>query len=78
MRLISGLALNALESQPTAEPTKIEDVERVLRFLEDAAWQQVPAVGEGKEVRAETEAGQYASKLTLQGRLVHASVVAAE
>jgi hypothetical protein len=77
MRLISGLALNALESQPTAEPAKVEDVERLLRFLENAAWQQVPAVGEGKEVRAETETGQYASKLTLQGRLVHASIVAA-
>ena len=75
---MSGFALDALETEPTEHTADVAAVEGMLRLLESTAWQQVPTVGEGEEARAEAGTGQYASKLTLHGRLVHASVVAAE
>ena len=74
-RLVSGFALDALEAKPTEHTADVAEVEGLLLLLERAAWQQVPSVGEGEELRAEIEVGHYASKLTFQGRLVHANVV---
>jgi hypothetical protein len=76
-RLMAGVALNALECQPTTETVKAGDVERLIYSLQNSAWQRVPAIGEGEEARIETETGQYGSKLTLGGRLIHASILAA-
>jgi hypothetical protein len=73
-RLLSGFTLDALESAPCEQHASVDDVQQLLDLARAASWQQVQAVGEGEEHRADF--GQdHASVLSLKGLLIHASVV---
>jgi len=75
-RLLSGLVLDALEGTPQEHPGSAT-VEQVLASLHDAPWKQTQPAGVGEEYRAETGADRHASALTLDGTVVHASLVTA-
>ncbi len=75
-RLISGCILDALEVESQQDEADAADVERLVDSAEEANWQQVQAVGEGEEYRAEF-AEDHASALSFEDNLVHASVLAA-
>jgi hypothetical protein len=76
-RLLSGLILDALESDPSDRPAERASVEAQLQGLRDAAWQPAEAVGAGDEFRAELDGRRQASALCLNGAVVHGSLVAA-
>jgi hypothetical protein len=76
-RLLSGLVMDALEAPATQERAQGADVEAVLAVLNETAWQQVPPVGCGEEFRAEASGDRQASALTVQGSVIHASLVTA-
>jgi hypothetical protein len=75
-RLLSGCVLEALAAEREAGNVDVGDVERLLNSASHASWQQVPAVGEGDEFRAEFDA-DHASVLSLENTIVHGSVLAA-
>lgn len=74
-RLLSGFAMDSLEAEKSAEPVRAADVESLLSSLQNANWQQTPAVGEGEEYRADAEPDAHASALLLGGALVHGSAM---
>jgi hypothetical protein len=76
-RLLSGLVLDALEAEQDAPQTEVADVERLLEAAGSASWQRAEPAGEGEEHRAEFGQAAYASVLSLDGSLVHGSVLAA-
>jgi hypothetical protein len=74
-RLLSGLVLDALvEGQAKSSPDPGQ-VAQLLHEVRNAAWTQTEAVGEGQEYRAEFD-GKVGSVLSLEGALVHGSLVA--
>ena len=75
-RLVSGVALDALEEK-TDTPANPADVTAALNELRASAWQSVPAAGAGEEHRAESAGKWHGSMLTLDGTLVHGSLVTA-
>jgi hypothetical protein len=75
-KLLAGYALDALASGAEAgqpDPSVLCDF---VASVAAAPWQPVQPVGEGEAYRAETNTRAYAAKLTFQGCLVHASVLA--
>jgi hypothetical protein len=66
-RVLTGLAMDALEATPAAADP---DVSAVLDAFRSAAWQPVPAAGVGEEYRT-----AHGSALAQGGRLVHGSMV---
>jgi hypothetical protein len=72
--LLSGLLLDGLTGGSGGPAPDPAEVRRVLDDALRADWTPTPAVGEGQEHRAEF-GGRVASALTLQGALVHFSVV---
>jgi hypothetical protein len=76
-RLLSGFVLDALEAEETPRQAEVADVDRLLQGFGRASWQQAEAVGEGAEHRTEFGQAAHASVLSLDGSLVHGSVVAA-
>lgn len=74
-RLVSGVALDALEEKE-ATPVTATEVTAALDVLRAAPWQAVPPAGAGEEHRAEAAGKWHGSVLTLGGELVHGSVVA--
>ena len=77
-RLLTGFVLDALEVPEDDEELGEPDVEKFVATLNDAPWKQVNPVGEGEEHRAEMETGDHAFRLSLDGSLIHASVLAGE
>ena len=75
-RLLSGFVLDLLDAKTAEGQAEVSDVEEFVEALGDAPWEEVQAVGEGEESRAEAGDGVQASALSLGGSLVHASVVA--
>ena len=75
-RLLTGFVLDALAAQEDIKPVEVAEVRKLLAVLDDTSWESVDAVGEGDECRLETDVGDHASTLCLDGSLVHASVVA--
>jgi hypothetical protein len=73
-RVVSGMALDALEEKGTGTVTA-DEVRAALASLKTEPWQPVQAAGAGEEQRSET-AGWHGSVLTLNGALVHGSLVA--
>lgn len=68
-----GMALD-VRPKPTDEGrVTAEDVERFLDMIRVAAWNSVPTIGDGQEMRAETALGISTSALVLGDDLVHAS-----
>ena len=75
-RLLSGVVLDALESEETEKQAEAGDVEQMMRSLNGLPWEPVDSVGEGEELRASSEKCDHASALVLDGVLVHGSVLA--
>ena len=75
-RLLSGCLLDALEAKGQEAHAKVADVERLVAGMNDRPWKPVETVGEGEECRAESEAAEHASALSLGGVLIHGSLVA--
>jgi hypothetical protein len=73
-RIISGVALDAMEEQGTATASA-DDVTAALAGLKSEPWKVVPAAGAGEEQRSDS-AQWHGSVLTLNGGLVHGSLVA--
>jgi hypothetical protein len=73
-RILSGCIVAALEDESKTEQLEAEAVEKVLAESQTATWTEAPAVGEGKEFRAEFN-GSVASALRLDEATVHLSVV---
>jgi len=74
-RLLSGFVMDALEEGRTAQPPAPAEVDGLLKRLEAAAWQESPAVGEGREFRTDTAPDIYASALMFATSLLHGSAV---
>jgi hypothetical protein len=73
-RVISGMAMDAMEEQ-TAAPVSTDEVSAALASLSGEPWKSVPAAGAGEEQRSES-AKWHGSVLTLNGNIVHGSLVA--
>jgi len=64
------------EGQVTQSPAPAE-VHALLKRLEAAAWQESPAVGEGREFRTDAGPKTHASTLTFATCMLHGSAVVA-
>jgi hypothetical protein len=76
-RLLSGNIVDALEAGPAGRLAQVADVERLLALLENATWEQYTPIGDGEEYRAECDQGIFASLLSLNGTIIHASAAVA-
>jgi hypothetical protein len=74
-RFISGMALDAMEEKESAA-VSADEVNAALASFQSEPWQQVAAAGAGEEHRSDT-AKWHASLLSLDGTLVHGSLVSA-
>jgi hypothetical protein len=74
-RLLSGVVLDALETQKDEKQAEATDVEQLLRGLGGLPWQPADPIGEGEELRASSEKGDHASALVFDRVLVHGSMV---
>jgi hypothetical protein len=76
-RLLSGFVMDALEEgRATPSPAPAE-VDALVKKLEAAAWQESPAVGEGREFRTDAGPKTHASALTFATCMLHGSAVVA-
>jgi hypothetical protein len=75
-RLLTGFVMDALEPGVVSDRPEQRDVSDKLTALRDAPWRQTPAAGGGEEYRAEWEPEQHASALTLEGTVLHGSLIA--
>ena len=75
-RLLTGTIMDALEPGADAEVPPAEEVRKILTALQDAPWQQGPAIGAGEEFRAKFADDRQATALVLDGTVVHGSMVA--
>ncbi len=74
-RLLSGFVMDALEAKPGKALASPSDIDHYLQKLGGAPWQESPAVGEGREFRAEAGPRTHASALMFQTCLLHGSAV---
>jgi hypothetical protein len=63
-RLLSGFVMDALEEGQVTQSPAPAEVDALLKRLEAAAWQESPAVGEGREFRTDAGPKTHASALT--------------
>jgi hypothetical protein len=73
-RIVSGVVLDAMEEKQAATVSDAE-VTAALENLKSEPWQPVTAAGAGEEHRSASEKW-HGSVLTLNGNLVHGSLVA--
>lgn len=76
-RLLTGSIMDAAEVARTGDELNLMDVERAVAELKRFDWNPVETLGEGQEYRAETQRGDFASALVLDGTLIHGSVILA-
>ena len=76
-RLLTGVALDALEADSSAPAADPADVEQLLSRLRDSAWEPTTPVGVGQEFRLDADSETHASALVFQDSLLHGSVVVA-
>jgi hypothetical protein len=76
-RLLSGVVMDALETNPSDQVVQPADVEELLAQLRAAHWEQTPAIGEGQEFRSDTDPRTHASALVFDESVLHGSVVVA-
>lgn len=74
-RLLSGVVMDALEAGGPGRSAEVADVEGLLAGLRAAAWEEAPAVGEGREFRSDTVPRAHASSLVVGTSVLHGSVV---
>lgn len=72
-----ALPLDPLVAEPSAEHLESKNVEDFVSQLRNAPRKTSTPVGEGEEVRADTDDGVYASALYLADDLVHGSAAVA-
>jgi hypothetical protein len=73
-RILSGCVIAALEDETSASQIEPDAVTKVLTESHAATWSEAPAIGEGKEYRAEFN-GSMASALILNEAVVHLNLV---
>ena len=76
-RILSGIFFDALEAGGSGEVSTTKEVELFLGMVPNLRWEHTAAIGEGDDFRAESDKGDQASLLVLEGVIVHCSVVAA-
>ena len=76
-RLLSGFVMDALEEGQVTQSPAPAEVDALLKRLEAAAWQESPAVGEGREFRTDAGPKTHASALTFATCMLHGSAVVA-
>ena len=74
-RLLSGFIMDALEAGQAEKTAGAADVDALLSRLRKAPWQESPAVGEGREFRADAEPETHASALLFADSVLHGSAV---
>jgi hypothetical protein len=74
-RLLSGFVMDALEARQVENTAGPAEVDTLLERIEKAHWQESPAVGEGREFRADFEPETHASALTFSASVLHGSAV---
>jgi hypothetical protein len=74
-RMLSGVVLDALESEPSDSQANVNEVQEAVAALRTLPWEQVEPVGQGEEYRGEGE-GLVASSLVYQDVPVHVAAVA--
>jgi hypothetical protein len=73
-RVLRGVVLDALEEK-SAAPVSADEVTAAVESLRTEAWKPVVAAGAGEEQRSESPKW-HGSVLTLNGNLVHGSLIA--
>ena len=74
-RLLTGLVMDAVEEAAAQQSPNVKDALDAFRC---GPWAAVPAAGAGEEYRSDLAGGAWhASALSLDGRLLHGSLVAA-
>jgi hypothetical protein len=76
-RLLSGVAMDAIEAGKTGVRAAPGEVEVLIGRLRNAEWKRAPAVGEGEEYRSDPAQQLHASALFFDGTVVHGSAVVA-
>jgi hypothetical protein len=76
-RLLSGFVMDALEERRDKQTPAPAEVNALVQRLEAAAWQESPAVGEGREFRTDAGPKTHASALTYATSMLHGSAVVA-
>jgi len=76
-RLLTGVVMDALEANASDQAAQPADVQGLLARLRDSAWEQAPAVGEGREFRSDADSRTHASALVFGNSVLHGSVVVA-
>ncbi len=76
-RLLSGFVMDALEEGRATQSPAPGEVDALLKRLAAAAWQESPAVGEGREFRTDAGPKTHASALTFATCMLHGSAVVA-
>jgi hypothetical protein len=76
-RLLTGVVMDALEANPSAQAAQPTDVEELLARLRLTAWNQAPAVGLGQEFRSDADPQTHASALVFGESVLHGSIVVA-
>jgi hypothetical protein len=74
-RLLSGFVMDALVEHRDKQPPAPAEVNALVQRLEAAAWQESPAVGEGREFRTDAGPKTHASALTFATSMLHGSAV---
>jgi hypothetical protein len=74
-RLMSGFIMDALEAGKAEKAAGAAEVESLVDRLQKAPWQESPAVGEGREFRADAAAETHASALLFASSVLHGSAV---
>lgn len=76
-RVLSAAVFEALEAGEAKPQATVADVEQFVAAAGGLDWAPAEAIGEGAEYRAESQRGDHASILALEGVVVHGSVAAA-
>ena len=76
-RLMTGVVIDALETQPSAQVAQATDVRELLTWFRTAMWAQMPAVGEGQEFRCDESPRTHALALIFGESVLHGSIVIA-
>jgi hypothetical protein len=74
-RLLSGFIMDALEAGKAERSAGPAEVNSLLDRLQQAPWQESPAVGEGREFRADAEPATHASALMFASSVLHGSAM---
>lgn len=75
-RLLSGCIIDVLDGTAGAGQVAADAVSRMMAESQAAVWTEAPAVGDGREFRAEFN-GSVGSALMLEGTVIHLNMLTA-